>query len=396
LPTESIINVENLLAAHDPAALRRDLLAWFDILGRDLPWRTHASVYGTWISEIMLQQTTVAAVEPRWHEFLSRFPDVLTLAAAEEPEVLDAWQGLGYYRRARQLHAAARIVAEEFAGELPVDRRGWAGLPGVGDYTSGAIASIGLGLVESAVDTNVDRILRRLVSGRTDLAVDLTPSLIRRLATALVDPVRPGDWNQALMDLGATVCSTTAPTCGDCPLATTCLAHLGGLTDQIPQPKARLKPTPVSLSILVAKNDGRWIASPPGRDPVLAIRGFGPAARQSYDNLYRGFWQLPTSAWVVGSSLHDGEEYSQAVLAAWRHWLGPAQPDSLEIVGRFSHAITRYRLTVMVVACGVDEIPPDSDPDLLWCPSDQERPLATLSRRAWGLTAGSGNMSGKI
>ena len=157
-------------------AMRRDLLAWYDAEARRLPWRERPSLYGTWISEIMLQQTTVATVIPYWERFMARLPDVGALAAADESEVLTLWSGLGYYRRARSLHQAARQIAADHAGRLPTDAVGWRALPGVGDYTAGAVASIGAGERVPAVDANARRVLTRWLCDSEAAAAELGES----------------------------------------------------------------------------------------------------------------------------------------------------------------------------------------------------------------------------
>jgi len=382
VPANQNINIPDLIAALDLTRVRRDLLAWFDEAGRDLPWRSSPSVYGTWISEIMLQQTTVAAVAPRWHEFLERFPDVTALAAAEEADVLEAWQGLGYYRRARQLHAAARVVWDQYDGQFPGDRKGWLELPGIGQYTAGAVTSIALGLPEAAVDTNVDRILRRMTCSSKHQDSNLGPAQIRMIAQSILDVDRPGDWNQALMDLGSNLCSPQLPQCDRCPLCSFCLAYQHEQTDHIPAAQSRDKPTPVSLSILVAMDRRGVIMMPPGTDPVLNIDGFGPSGRSRYDNLYRGFWQLPSSNWIARQPDQRSAAYNDTVRSAWNNWLNPSAGPGVMTVGQFSHSITRYRLSVMVLACKVDQDWPQSVQNYCWTPEIEQHPLSTLSQRA--------------
>jgi A/G-specific adenine glycosylase len=208
-------------ALHKPVQavrFRRALLRWYDAYRRDLPWRGEHDAYKIWISEIMLQQTRVAVVLDRYGRFLSRFPSLHALAAAQVTSVLVEWSGLGYYRRARALHAAARIVVREHGGKLPQSAEGLRHLPGIGRYTAAAIASIAFGEVVSVVDGNVERVLQRFCG----------PSSIRanedywRRAGELLDPQRPGDFNQAMMELGATVCLPRAPLCSQCPLARLC------------------------------------------------------------------------------------------------------------------------------------------------------------------------------
>ena len=199
-----------------PGAFRQSLLAWYDAHARDLPWRRDIDPYRVWVSEIMLQQTRVAAVIEHYHEFLRRFPSVEKLAAAREPSVLAAWSGLGYYRRARMLHAAARVIARDRAGEFPKTAAEWRDLPGIGRYTAAATASISLGEAVAVVDGNVERVLQRLY-GTQFLGEDFW-----KHASNLLDPHRPGDFNQAMMELGATVCTPKAPSCLTCPVVGLC------------------------------------------------------------------------------------------------------------------------------------------------------------------------------
>ncbi len=198
------------------AAFRRDLLAWYDEHARDLPWRESRDPYRVWLSEIMLQQTRVAAVIAHYQEFLRRFPTVEKLAAAKEASVLAAWSGLGYYRRARMLHAAAKVVARGHGGSFPDTMEDLRELPGIGRYTAAAVASIAFGEPVAVVDGNVERVLQRLSGKR------LAGEQLWQAAGGLLDPKRPGDFNQAVMELGATVCTPRAPTCLTCPVVEGC------------------------------------------------------------------------------------------------------------------------------------------------------------------------------
>ena len=202
---------------HPPdSVIREKLLAWYDAHARDLPWRESRDPYRVWVSEIMLQQTRVAAVIEHYHEFMRRFPAVNKLAAAREASVLAAWSGLGYYRRARMLHAAAKVVARERGSRFPKTADDWRTLPGVGRYTAAAIASIAFGEAVAVVDGNVERVLERIV-GRA-----ISGEQIWQQAEGLLDRNRPGDFNQAMMELGATVCTPRSPACLTCPVVELC------------------------------------------------------------------------------------------------------------------------------------------------------------------------------
>lgn len=203
----------------DPPTFRRRLLFWFDENARDLPWRQSSDPYAIWVSEIMLQQTRVAAVIEHYGRFMKRFPTLQDLAAATEDQVLACWSGLGYYRRARLLHKAAKFVAVQLGGQLPSTAAELRTLPGVGEYTAAAIASIGFGEPVACVDGNVERVLSR-VNGWAEKNGSV--SKVRADAARLLEPKRPGDFNQAMMELGATVCLPRGPRCAECPVRELC------------------------------------------------------------------------------------------------------------------------------------------------------------------------------
>lgn len=217
-------NVRDLLASETITGLRASLLRWYAAHRRDLPWRRTRDPYAIWISEIMLQQTRVAAVIERYQDFLRSFPSVSSLANAAEADVLTLWSGLGYYRRARMLHRAAKAVAEEQGGKMPRTAAALRALPGIGAYTSAAIASIAYREPVAVVDGNVERVVQRLAGWGSDSGIGQA-KLAReteQLANALLDPQHPGDFNQGMMELGATVCLPQNPRCLLCPLRRTC------------------------------------------------------------------------------------------------------------------------------------------------------------------------------
>ena len=216
-------------------ALRVPLLDWYDVRRRVLPWREEPSPYRTWVSEIMLQQTRVTAALPYFERFLRELPDVRALAAVSEERLFKLWEGLGYYSRARNLHRAAKRIVEEYGGELPRTMDGLRALPGIGDYTASAIASINYGAPEPAVDGNLLRVAARVAGCGEDVTDAKVRKLIRDKLAAAIDRERPGAWNQAMMDLGATVCLPNgAPLCGDCPARAFCTAYREGLTEVLP------------------------------------------------------------------------------------------------------------------------------------------------------------------
>jgi len=215
---------------------RRRLLAWYDVHRRELPWRVSRDSYRVWLSEIMLQQTRVAAVIEHYHEFLRRFPTVKRLAAAREASVLAAWSGLGYYRRARMMHAAAKMIVRERGGSFPTNAEELRKLPGVGRYTAAAIASIAFDKPAAVVDGNVERVLQR-ISGKRLAGEELWAA-----SNHLLDAKRPGDFNQAMMELGATVCTPRIPTCLMCPVMKLCATRgeLAATSKPMPQKKREI------------------------------------------------------------------------------------------------------------------------------------------------------------
>lgn len=237
----------------DPRDVTRRLARWYRRAKRDLPWRRTRDPYAIWLSEVMLQQTTVEAVAPRWVRFLRRFPDAGALARAPEGEVLAEWSGLGYYARARNLHRAAKAVAA--AGSLPCTLEGWRALPGVGAYTAAAVASICFDVPEPVVDGNVVRVLCRVHGLRLDSKAPATLARIRALARPLVPAKEPGDHNQALMELGALVCAPRAPRCGACPLRTLCRAAASGTPEAYPRAATRKPSRNIHLVAGIVRRD---------------------------------------------------------------------------------------------------------------------------------------------
>src|ERR1039458_2363041 len=229
--------------------LRHQLLQWYALSKRDLPWRRNADPYSIWVSEIMLQQTRVAVVVNRYQTFLARFPTLVSLAEAPEQDVLALWSGLGYYRRARMLHKAAKFVVQQLDGLLPTKAEALRTLPGIGAYTAAAIASIAYGEVVAVVDGNVERVLCRLEGWAAGNRVGETAlkRKIDELAAQLIHPAHPGDFNQALMELGATVCLPRNPMCLVCPVATDCETQ--GEHKTVPRPRMQSREVAHALSV---------------------------------------------------------------------------------------------------------------------------------------------------
>ncbi|HVU51151.1 MAG TPA: A/G-specific adenine glycosylase [Polyangia bacterium] len=302
--------------------LARPLLAWYDRARRDLPWRRAPSPYKTLVSEFMLQQTVVATVEPYFERFLARFPDVAALAAASEDEVTAAWSGLGYYARARNLHRAARAVVERHAGALPADEAALRALPGVGPYTAAAVAAIAFGARTFALDGNGARVTARLYGVGDSIDGPATRDALRARGLAEVPAARAGDFNQAVMELGATVCTPRAPRCDACPLSRRCRAHAEGAVARIP---ART-PKRGKLAVRVA-----CCACVDGAGRVLLVR------RQA--GLLAGTWALPTVE-------IEGEDAGAAARAAVRE-LG-VRAGRLVARGAVRHVFTHRDVTAEV------------------------------------------------
>ena len=302
------------------AVLRDELLAWFDVAKRDLPWRADRDPYRVWLSESMLQQTRVETVIPYFARFLERFPTVDALARAPIDDVLAAWSGLGYYRRARALHEAARAIRDRHAGSFPRTRQEWLDLPGVGPYTAGAVASIAFDAREALVDGNVERVFARLF----ELEDPAKSPALRRASWSAAehlvrDARRPGDWNQALMELGATVCTPREPDCERCPVRAHCRAFAAGRTRELPVPAARRAAVDVELVVLIVRERGRVLLEQRPSEGRMA-----------------SMWQLPTL-----------QTSGEARLAP-HEWAGRLRIAEVEPLGELRHSITHHRIRARV------------------------------------------------
>jgi A/G-specific adenine glycosylase len=294
--------------------LTGQLLAWYDAKGRDLPWRVKgrpADPYHVWLSEIMLQQTTVAAVKPYFARFLASWPTIEALAKAPLDEVLRAWAGLGYYARARNLHHCARVVAGEGSGRFPADYDGLRKLPGIGPYTAGAISAIAFGGRHAAVDGNVERVLSRFYAIEEPLP-DSKP-VIRGKAEAMVPDVRAGDFAQAMMDLGATVCTPKSPDCGNCPWAEECAGLRRGIAGGLPNRRARKAlPTRHGTAFWIERGDG-----------AVLLR------RRPDKGLLGGMMEVPSTGWDGGAG--------PPLAAKWK-----------KLPGLVTHTFTHFHLELEV------------------------------------------------
>jgi A/G-specific adenine glycosylase len=272
----------------DLLLIRRNMLHWYRKHKRDLPWRGTSDPYRIWISEIMLQQTRVAAVIPYYERFLSLFPDPAALASAREQDLLAAWAGLGYYSRARNLQKAARSIVE--AAQFPRDYASLRQLPGVGDYTAAAVASIAFGRPHAVLDGNVLRVLSRVTAERGSIQSQVVRKRLAEFAQKLLDRRRPGEFNQALMELGATVCVPKQPMCCQCPIRPHCRARLSGIENQLPLNAARPNRQRLELHIVVVEKRGKIL---------LRQRAAG-------SQRLAGFWELPERENLPGAVIADG------------------------------------------------------------------------------------------
>jgi len=300
-----------------------DLLAWYDVHARALPWRESPGIrpdpYRVWLSEIMLQQTTVKAVIPYYRKFLARWPAVTDLAEAELDDVLAAWAGLGYYSRARNLHACARMVASENGGRFPESEAALLKLPGVGAYTAAAIAAIAFDRPATAVDGNIERVVARLFAVEEPLPG--SKPRIKQLAASLVPQERSGDFTQAMMDLGASICSPRSPSCGLCPLRDHCEAQRAGLQETLPMkaPKKE-RPTRYGTAFLAIRRDG-----------AVLLRQRPPKG------LLGGMMEVPSSEWLSGHAARE------AAFAA-----APVEADWQLLTGTVGHTFTHFHLELTV------------------------------------------------
>jgi A/G-specific adenine glycosylase len=309
-------------------AVARALLDWYDEHRRDLPWRRTRDPYAIWVSEMMLQQTQVATVLGYYARWLDRFPTVSALAAAREDDVLHAWQGLGYYSRARNLWRGAQAVVSEHGGAVPRTVDALRALPGIGPYSAGAIASIAHGERAAIVDGNVIRVLCRLFGLRGDPSRAPLKNDLWALAGALVPEDRPGDFNQAMMELGATVCLPRGARCAACPLAKRCVAHQGGTVDELPELAKRTAAVAVARAAGLVTRKGR----------VLVVQVRDSASR------WAGMWQFPNT------DVARGETPERAACRAVHDAVGlAARAPRLAVTVR--HSVTHHRITLDVFEC---------------------------------------------
>ena len=346
------------VGAPNVARVRRRVLAWYDRNARALPWRTpagQADPYRVWLSEIMLQQTTVAAAIPYYEAFVARWPTVRDLADADLDAVLHAWQGLGYYARAHNLHAAARIVVRDLDGRFPDTAKSLRSLPGIGEYTAAAVAAIAFSRPEAAVDSNVARVLGRLLAAdEPPVAAD---ARIRAWAQLLAPNSRAGDHAQALMDLGATVCAPRAPRCGVCPLSGECAAFRTGRPESFPRrPPKAVRPRRRGVIFWALGGDGR-----------VLLR------KRPLTGLLAGLMEFPSTEWRERPWKIAEARARAPVKARWRR-----------VDGTVRHTFTHFELELAVLSGRVDpETMLGRGPQWTWCALERltDHALPTVMRK---------------
>jgi len=348
------------------SGFRKNLFGWFRQFRRDLPWRRTKDPYAIWVSEIMLQQTRVAAVIPYYERFLERFPDIHSLAAAPQEEVLRLWSGLGYYSRARNLQKAAQQMVELHGGEFPRDAESVRALCGIGEYTEAAILSIAFGAKRAVLDGNVARVLARLGGIRGDLRESRRWSALQKTAVQLLDGKCPGDWNQAMMELGATVCTPRQPQCLLCPVAKFCRARQQGDPQRFPEKRKKRETVEIVLAAAVIYDArGRTLLLPPARRTRAA---------NDVATLVSGMWHFPTVAVVQDSVV----ELRTFLAKLFRDGGGMF---SLEPLTKVRHAVTHRKITVLPYRVAVSRVPAVPGAKLLRLDEISTVPISNLTRK---------------
>ncbi len=351
-------------------SLRQRLLTWYAKNARDLPWRKSQDPYRVWISEIMLQQTQVATVRDYFTRFVATFPSVRSLAAASEVEVLRLWEGLGYYRRARQLHAAAKKVADEHSGEFPHELTQLQSLPGIGRYTAGAIASIAFNKRAPILEANTIRLFSRLIAYRGEAASAAGQRTLWQFAEEILPQKDVACFNQALMELGSLVCTPNDPKCSECPLADVCAANADGLQREIPIAKPRQVFTEVREAAVVVRKNGS-----------VLLRRCGDNER------WAGLWDFPRFELEASSPLFANREIAEKVVAQTGIACAPGA-----LFKTLRHGVTRFRITLdCYEAAYLDgRVRSGTSAQVRWQTRSalQELPLSTTGRKIADLIRG--------
>ena len=354
--------------------LRRNLLRWYEVNARPLPWRLTSDPYRIWISEVMLQQTTVAAVIPYFERWFAVFPTVKALAEATEQDVLRQWEGLGYYSRAKNLKKAAEKIVSEFEGDFPSDPEQLQSLPGIGQYTAGAIASFAFDRAAPIVEANTERLYARLIAYEQSLQNAAGKRTLWTVAEELVPSREPGLFNQAVMELGSQVCRIVDPECSDCPIRTCCEAFAGGLVDKIPLAKTRPKVTERTEVAVVARSG----------DAIL-IR------QRTESEQWAGLWDLPrieaprtatTTAFTTGRQPVLPGLFPEVEDAAATYFGQKATVT--HTLADFRYGITRYRVRLLCFEVTVAQRTDPPDERVAWINEPDAYPLARPARRVVG------------
>ncbi|MCE5208110.1 MAG: A/G-specific adenine glycosylase [Chloroflexi bacterium] len=319
-----------------PDGISERLISWYSQHGRGLPWRDRTDPYTVWISEIMLQQTRVDTVIPYFQRWMSRFPDLASLAAASEEEVLRQWEGLGYYSRARNLHKTAKIITKDYDGKFPAGRVVLQKLPGIGRYTAGAIASIAFGQDEAALDGNVRRVLARIFNVSLPARSCEAETLFWDLAGRLIPPGKAGQFNQAVMDLGATICTPRNPNCPACPVSSLCEANQLGIQEQRPVLETRQSIPHLIVTAGVIQRDGYVFL-----------------ARRPPNGLLGGMWEFP------GGKCEPGEGLPGCLKRELWEELG-VEVQVGEAFGVYEHAYTHFSVTLHAFLCRLEKGEPQA------------------------------------
>lgn len=305
--------------------LRKSLLRWYQANSRELPWRQHRDPYPIWVSEIMLQQTQVATVIPYFHRFLSLFPSIKKLAQADEQAVLRAWEGLGYYRRARHLHQAARHIVQHHEGRFPVDVKDVEALPGFGRYTIGAVLSQAFGHPLPIVEANVTRVFTRLLAWTNELESKATQNWLWQTAETLLPSKGAGNFNQAIMELGQTICKTGSPDCLLCPLREMCRGHQLGLADSLPRKRSKQRATQIQEVAILLMKKGHVLLG----------------QRKSDSPRWANMWEFPVFT-------TDTYPLAQLAIVKQLYAITGCNTGNLTRLGDIHYGITRFQVTLHV------------------------------------------------
>jgi A/G-specific adenine glycosylase len=365
----ALMSASSSLTASELKTFRTELLGWFATYQRDLPWRRDCDPYRIWISEIMLQQTRVAAVIPYFEKFCARFPNVRALAQAEEAEVLRMWSGLGYYSRARNLQAAAQQIVREHGGTFPATEEHIRALRGIGKYTTNAILSIAFGKKHAVVEGNVARVVARLKALRGDLREAPRWDSLQRIADRLLAPEAPGNWNQAMMELGATICTPRAPQCLLCPVANFCRARKLGIQELIPEKRKKRATVGVLLAAAVLVDErSRCILLPPPENSAEK------ALVDDIPTLASKMWHFPTIA-VSKDPVSDLRRYLKNVVGA------KGLPSRFVALRKIRHAVTYRAISLLPFRMEFKKLPRVGGTKIILLKDFSSVPVSNLTRK---------------